>query len=176
MLDHGGHLIGSSYGGVVAMLAAGRRPDLVLSLTVIEPPAFKIVRGNPVVEEFLGRMAPVYDNSRTPEEFIVGFAGAFGEELPADFQVTDPLRIKALKTSMTEPPPWTADINYDGLKSAPFPKLVLSGNWFPAFEIACDAYAAAMGAERDVFEGSGHGAHRTGKLFNDRWLQLTKKA
>lgn len=77
---------------------------------------------------------------------------------------------------MTEPPPWTADIDYDALKSAPFPKLVLSGNWCPAFEMACDACADAMGAARAIFEGSGHGAYRTGKRFNDRWLQLINKA
>lgn len=170
--DEGGHLIGSSYGGVMAMLAAGRRPGLVRSLTVIEPPAFRIVRGNPEVEALLGRLIPVYEQSQTPEEFIRGFAGAFGEELPADLAITDPLRIKAIRTAMTEPPPWTADILYEVLRAGPFPKLVLSGNWYPAFEIACNAIAAAMGAEREIFEGSGHGAQRTGKRFNDRWLRL----
>src|SRR5215475_5864038 len=37
--DYGGaHLVGQSYGAVVALVAAGRRPDLVRSLVVIEPP------------------------------------------------------------------------------------------------------------------------------------------
>src|SRR5919108_3106563 len=40
LLGGGAHLVGLSYGGVVSMLAAARRPDLVRSLTVIEPPAF----------------------------------------------------------------------------------------------------------------------------------------
>ena len=33
-------VVGHSYGGVIALLAAARRPELVRSLTVIEPPAF----------------------------------------------------------------------------------------------------------------------------------------
>lgn len=37
------HLVGHSYGGVVTLLAAARIPDSVRSLTVFEPPAFRLV-------------------------------------------------------------------------------------------------------------------------------------
>jgi pimeloyl-ACP methyl ester carboxylesterase len=40
LLGDGAHLVGHSYGGMGAMVAAERRPDAVLSLTLIEPPAF----------------------------------------------------------------------------------------------------------------------------------------
>jgi pimeloyl-ACP methyl ester carboxylesterase len=36
------HLVGHSYGGVVSLLAAARRPGAVHSLAVIEPPAFGV--------------------------------------------------------------------------------------------------------------------------------------
>src|SRR5689334_4656686 len=37
LLGAGAHLVGHSYGGTVAMIAAAARPDLVRSLTLIEP-------------------------------------------------------------------------------------------------------------------------------------------
>src|SRR5437764_15353548 len=52
-LEPGAHLVGHSYGGVIAILAAARRPELVRSLTMIEPPAFAVVRGNSAVDEFV---------------------------------------------------------------------------------------------------------------------------
>ena len=45
LLDEDSHLVGHSYGGIVSLLAAARRPEAVRSLTVIEPPALGLVRG-----------------------------------------------------------------------------------------------------------------------------------
>jgi pimeloyl-ACP methyl ester carboxylesterase len=44
-LEPGTHLVGHSYGGVIALLAAARRPELLRSLTVVEPPAMRVARG-----------------------------------------------------------------------------------------------------------------------------------
>jgi len=38
LLGDGAHLVGQSYGGVLALLAAGRRPEAVYSLTVANRP------------------------------------------------------------------------------------------------------------------------------------------
>src|SRR6059058_6298269 len=38
LLEPETHVVGHSYGGVISLLAASRRPELVRSLTVIEPP------------------------------------------------------------------------------------------------------------------------------------------
>jgi pimeloyl-ACP methyl ester carboxylesterase len=43
------HLVGHSYGGVVAMLAAAARPDLVQSLTLIEPSTHMAAIDDPTV-------------------------------------------------------------------------------------------------------------------------------
>ncbi len=40
----GGHLVGNSFGGAVALHVARTRPDLLTSLTVIEPVAFHLLR------------------------------------------------------------------------------------------------------------------------------------
>jgi pimeloyl-ACP methyl ester carboxylesterase len=49
LLAAGAHLVGHSYGAVVAMLAAATRPDLVRSLALIEPPAHMLAIGNTAV-------------------------------------------------------------------------------------------------------------------------------
>jgi pimeloyl-ACP methyl ester carboxylesterase len=75
LLGDGAHLVGFSSGGVIALLVADRRPDLVRSLTLLEPPAMQAARGNPLVEEYLARAAPLYAcrPQITPEQFIHGF-------------------------------------------------------------------------------------------------------
>lgn len=42
LLGAGAHLVGHSYGGVVAMAAAARRPDAIRSLVLIEPAALRV--------------------------------------------------------------------------------------------------------------------------------------
>jgi pimeloyl-ACP methyl ester carboxylesterase len=53
VLGESAHLVAHSYGGVVSLLAAARRPEAVRSLTVIEPPAFGVAPGNPAVDGFV---------------------------------------------------------------------------------------------------------------------------
>src|SRR5690349_14576386 len=73
LLRPGDHVCGHSYGGVISLLAAARLPELG-SLTVVEPPAFALVRGNPAVEEFVARFdALVESEPATEEEYLRGF-------------------------------------------------------------------------------------------------------
>src|SRR6187402_3994063 len=52
LLRDGDHLVGHSYGGVVALLAAADRPQALGSLTVSEPPATRIALGDPAADRF----------------------------------------------------------------------------------------------------------------------------
>src|SRR5436309_3135095 len=57
ILPPGAHLVGHSYGGVVSLLAAAARPDLVHSLAVIEPPAFALtMQQDKETQDFVARM------------------------------------------------------------------------------------------------------------------------
>src|SRR6266581_378937 len=49
LLDEGAHLVGHSYGAVIALLAAAARPEAVRSLTVSEPGALGLAAGDPEV-------------------------------------------------------------------------------------------------------------------------------
>ncbi len=80
LLEHGDHLVGHSYGGVIALLAAASRPDLVRSLTVIEPPATSVAPDDPAVVAFAAGGAELYAAGTTddPEAFLRRFLAAVG--------------------------------------------------------------------------------------------------
>src|SRR5512143_3582220 len=52
LLGAGAHVVGHSYGAVIALLAAARRPDAVWTLTAVECPASGVALGDPAVEAF----------------------------------------------------------------------------------------------------------------------------
>src|SRR3954454_5011181 len=83
LVQPGDPLVGHSYGGVVALLAAPRLP--LASLTVIEPPAFGIARGDPAVERWLAAGA------RLPRDSVRAYLEAFLSHVGAPFPLPDPL-------------------------------------------------------------------------------------
>src|SRR5207344_404871 len=103
------HLVGHSYGGVVCVLAAALRPAGVRSLTVIEPPALAVVRGHPAVEELIAVIVHHIEASQalTEQEFLHGFlrARGLGRAPP---QTLAARATRAVRSSMTERPPWEA--------------------------------------------------------------------
>jgi pimeloyl-ACP methyl ester carboxylesterase len=123
-LESGTHLVGHSYGGVCSLFLAARRPELLRSLTVIEPPAFAVARGVPAADEFIARIEDHWTNgSRDPGEFLAGFLGLVGSSLPpGNFT---PELLQGARTLMVERPPSEAVIPFDELARAPFPKLVV---------------------------------------------------
>jgi pimeloyl-ACP methyl ester carboxylesterase len=124
VLGSGAHLVGQSYGGVLCLLAAARRPDLVWSLTVIEPPAFSVARGDPSVERFIERLqawvGTAVDKPR--ERLVPDFLAAFGLGLPTDIELSEQDFADAV-TSAHEPPPWQAEVPLDRLGLASLPTL-----------------------------------------------------
>ena len=53
------HLVGHSYGGAVAAKIAREHPDLVLSLTLIEPSSFHLLAANPGDADLLGEITAI---------------------------------------------------------------------------------------------------------------------
>jgi pimeloyl-ACP methyl ester carboxylesterase len=164
-LEPGAHLVGHSYGGLVALLAASRRHELVHSLTVIEPPAFGVARGVPEVDELVARIEEHWTGGpRDPSEFLRGFFALVGSPTPpGDFT---PALLQGARTLMVERNPAEAVIPLADLASAPFPKLVVSGAHSPAFEAVCNVLEERLGAERAVLPGAGHPVQRLGEPFN----------
>jgi pimeloyl-ACP methyl ester carboxylesterase len=137
----GAHLVGHGNGGVIAMLAAGRRPDLVRSLALIQPSAFTAAAEHPVVAAMLDRVAASapgdLPESVTPLDFLRASTEGIGLPMPEP----TPGRLRAVATSMRERPVWEARIPLDPLRSAPWPTLVVCGTW----EEAPEPYRAYVG-------------------------------
>jgi pimeloyl-ACP methyl ester carboxylesterase len=160
LLQGAAHLVGHSYGGVIALLIAARHPEAVLSLAVSEPPAFALARGTPQVDELVERLdAHFRYGPREPRAFADGFMRIVGidarlpDELPPEVE-------RGIRALMAERPPWEAELPLDELAAAPFRKLVVSGAHNAAFDAVCDVLEERLGAERAVLPGAGHGLVR----------------
>jgi pimeloyl-ACP methyl ester carboxylesterase len=174
-LTPGTHLVGHSYGGVIALLAAARHPERLRSLTVIEPPAFGVARGIPEADEFMTRIEEHWTGSpREPAEFLRGFLALVGSSTPpGNFT---PELLQGARTLMVERSPAEAVIPLDELSWTPFPKLVVSGGHSPAFEALCDVLEERLGAERAVLPGAGHSVQRLGEPFNELLADFVERA
>jgi pimeloyl-ACP methyl ester carboxylesterase len=155
LLDGRPHVVAHSYGTLGATIAAGRRPDAVRSLTLIEPPIYLepddpdvarlrrlgdevLMHGldaDPeVLREFLRIAgAPVPDSGPLPEAVAAGVRRAHGGRSPAE--ASPPLEI---------------------LRDAGVPCLVASGDHDRSAERICDLVAEVLRAERLVAPGAGH--------------------
>ena len=160
LLGDGAHLVGHSYGGVIALLIAAQHPERVRSLAVSEPPAFGLARGNPVVDDLVRRLAEHFEHGpREPRAFAEGFLALVGSQVRLPERLPPQLK-QGIRATMAERPPWEAEISLDELAATPFPKLVVSGAHHPAFDAVCDVLEARLGAERAVLPGAGHSLAR----------------
>jgi pimeloyl-ACP methyl ester carboxylesterase len=148
LLGDGAHLVGHSYGGVVSLLAAARRPQAVLSLTVIEPPAFAVARSIASVDEFAKMLAEYWRSGPSePEAFLRGFLERVGAGMELPSPLPPPLE-QGARLLMVERGPWEAEVPLDELARAPFHKLVVSGSHNPVFDAVCDVLEQRLSAKR----------------------------
>jgi pimeloyl-ACP methyl ester carboxylesterase len=157
LLADGAHLVGHSYGAVIALFAAGLRPQAVRSLTLSEPGCLQVAAGIPAVDRALEGGRLLFSRAATlePREFLLYFRGGAGVTRSTPEQLTDELA-EGARLLMSERPPWEADPPWEELRRARFPKLVLSGAHSKVFEAVCDATARRIGARRAVVSGRGH--------------------
>lgn len=167
LLDDAAHLVGQSAGSVAAMLAAARRPEAVLSLTVCEPPAFQLAPHSPAVQELAAALTAHIRGPGEAGEWVRSFVRMVGgtavipDELPP--ALADGARaVRAARTL-----PWEVELPIQELAAAAFPKLVISGNHHPAFEAVADVLAERLGAQRRWVTGHGHSIPHAGTTFND---------
>jgi pimeloyl-ACP methyl ester carboxylesterase len=176
------HLVGQSYGAVSSLLAAAHVPESVRSLTVIEPPALGLGRGDARVEEFIRRVTKAKVEASDPNDYRRRFYAAFGFKPPED-ALTTRRALRAAASSWRERPPWDADIPLDTISAADFPKLVVRGAWDTAppqareigmhsLHRVCDVLVESLGADDVTFAGAAHNPQALGAPFNERLLEF----
>ena len=177
LLGGGAHLVGHSYGALSALWAAALRPEAVLSLTVVEPPAFGLVGQDPAVKAYMDEFKAVWAAEELSDrEFLVEFMLAMG--LPREMVSSEDLDtwtpvVPALRHCR---PLWDASVPVEVLNSVLFPKLVVSGRHHPAFDAVTSELTQAMGARCVELPGAGHMVQMLGEPFNAELLAFWRAA
>jgi pimeloyl-ACP methyl ester carboxylesterase len=169
LLGDGAHLVGHSYGAVIALLAAALRPEAVRSLTVSEPGSLRIAAGHPEVDEMIRNGERLFRerDSIPPEVFLRFFRSGAGSARSTPEELPESLA-RGVELLRSERPSWEVEVPVEGLRRAGFPILVISGDHSAAFEAVCDALGERLGAERAVIPGRGHSVPSTGDPYNSR--------
>jgi len=164
--EDGAHVVGFSYGGLGAAVAAGREPQLFRSLVLIESPLYalapedqEISRLTRLGDAFLaGGQAPDDPDRRAFLE-LAGIEQGASER--------DPRIDAAMRLALGGRPPGEASPDAGAILAAELPVLVVSGEHHPALERVCDAIAERLEGERARIPGAGHAVPRA-PGFNDR--------
>jgi pimeloyl-ACP methyl ester carboxylesterase len=152
------HLVGHSYGGCIALVAAARRPEAVASLTLVEAPVFAAARYDPEVQAFRAELDRVLRADLEPIPRLIEFSRLAG--IPADRDGPRPspeqlAMMGAGLASMRHPTQWDGRIALETVARARVPLLAVTGGWSPAFDAIGAGLAAATGGDHRVVP-SGH--------------------
>ena len=150
------HVVAHSYGVLGALIAAAQRPGDVRSLTLIEPPLYHLVPGDPEVEhlEQIGDVVLTEGLDADPETLraflrVAGAPGVGDGPLPEAVA-------NGVRRAHGGRRPGEARPALDQIRFAAVSSLVASGAHTPGIERICDALAAALDADRLVAPGAGH--------------------
>ena len=175
LLGDGAHLVGQSYGAIVAMLAAARRPEAVRSLTLIESGSSSIARGRPGVDDYERRMGALA--SAPPSDIDELVRGVFAI-LDPKITLPRPLPPGMIRWGENLPSfrwPWEATVPVAELRAAGFPILAMSGGQRAMYEEIADALADALSSERVVISGP-HALQTVGAPFNEQLIAFIERA
>jgi pimeloyl-ACP methyl ester carboxylesterase len=136
--EAGGHVVAHSQGAIAAMMAAVERPDLVQSLTLVEPACLSLTAELPATAAHRDLMQPLFDVRQHlgDDDFQAEYIRrAFAVSGPADgpgAPAAGPTREqqREARRLRLQAPPWEAP-----LQIVPgVPTLVLTGGWEPLYE------------------------------------------
>jgi pimeloyl-ACP methyl ester carboxylesterase len=167
LMGDGAHLVGHSYGGLGAMIAAARRPDVTRSLTLLEAPAGVPADDAPAWRALIAEIRDLWDQDLSDREWVVRFLKAVGsdpDQFPPEMLA---IAVPLVPVFRQGRPFYDADLPLDALAAARFPKLVVAGGHHDGFDQMCRSLARRIGATHVVVEGAGHEIQFTGDPINE---------
>ena len=173
LMGDGAHLVGHSYGGLGALVAAAKRPDATLSLALLEPGAFSLGQHNPSARQLVDDLRRLWKEDLPDRDWVIRFLTAVGSDpdaMPPELVDAAVPLVPVLRSGRRSL--WDADLPLTELASAPFPKLVVSGGHSAGFDAICDDLAERIGASRMLVAGAGHEIQFTGPSINEALLAL----
>lgn len=176
LIKDGAHLVGHSFGGLVALDAACRKLDKVKSITLIEPALLKVAASHPAVRKLLFKLAsylilPYRPATKSRKIMkLLGIPDVFApseEELNKTGKGLNKLKLPSKKVMLAQ---------LDAVREANVPLLIISGGWSAAF-LATGEKAAEIGGGRHVVSASDHHFPQwNGAPFNALLVEHWRKA
>jgi pimeloyl-ACP methyl ester carboxylesterase len=126
----GGHVVAHAQGAIAAMMAAVQRPDLVFSLTLVEPACLSLTAELPATAAHVALMRPLFEvrHQLGDEDFQREFVRRmFATDLLEPATAEEKRSARRLRL---QAPSWEAPLHIvPGV-----PTLVLTGGWEPLYE------------------------------------------
>ncbi|MDB5714142.1 MAG: hydrolase [Sphingomonadales bacterium] len=165
------HLLGHSFGGGSAMLAAALRPEAVRSLILVEPALQMMLStdpeaaADPASREAADIIMKSLQLADTPANYAIAFLGSLGSDLKGDDNYiaaqlkADPvyatmLGCSLLRARMASPQDLRAAA--DTIVAAGIPVLVITGGYSPGQEATGRAVARLTGGRHIVVSAPSH--------------------
>jgi len=179
LLAEGAHLVGHSFGGAVALCAAGQRPGVVRSLTMIEPAIMSLAIADSQVQAFIVKQIELFTSGRPPHELMAEFCRMVG--VPERFRgepgdADEMARVGQALMQIRIPPDETLRECAATVVRAGIPVLIVTGGWNPAFEATAATAAALMNGRHQVIASPHHFPHLVNDQFNDLLNDFMKDA
>lgn len=176
LMADGAHLVGHSYGGLGALIAAAAVPEATLSLTLLEPAAFALGQHHPAGLALARAVRRLWTQDLPDETWVVEFLKTVGSDPdslgPELLAAAVPL-VPVLRRGRS---PLEPGLPLAALARAVFPKVVVSGGHSAGFDAICDDLADRIRASRAVIEGAGHEIQFTGGAVNALLLAHWRRA
>ena len=172
MLGDGANLIGHSWGGAEALLAAARRPEAVRSLVLVEPALAAIaeadpsLRDSPEVKAGAAQRDRMLVTAKTPAEYAAMFAKLLGIGNGNTDQATassslggDPADAAAMGCALLQGRMAPFDHLQRAMQAvaqARIPVLIVTGGWNRSFDTAADVLAKLLHGRHIVVRSPNH--------------------
>jgi non-heme chloroperoxidase len=174
------HLVGHSYGGFICAYVAKDHPELVRSLTLIEPPIFSLVSSRPEQPPFattaLDLFAKGNDDSAV-KSFISGVHGPGSfERLPPKIQEHMLLNAHEMRAELRMPPErYFPVFTCDDARRITMPTLLVMGTNSPSFfrAILDQLRVCVQSSTETEIPAASHGVqYENPEAFNDALLKF----